>query len=296
MKTVQQALEGFYDWLGVDGTTPAGTFQAYRADLAQFVAFLSTRGAADARALCAADMHAFADSLHERGYAAATIARRIVTLRAFNAFLLQEGILVADPCADLHPPAVARRLRTALTVAQIDALRALMLRDGTPCGWRDRAILEVLLATALRASDLVALDVGDVDMDAATVAVRERRGTTRTLALHPAAVMALAAYLQLGRPRLLRAQRNSGALFLNQQGERLTRQGCWVVLKAYARAIEVDDLSAEVIRQSVAVLRLADGASLDEVQALLGHAARKTTAVYQSPAELGAASSPHPAK
>ena len=93
--------------------------------------------------------------------------------------------------------------------------------------------------------------------------------------------MALAVYLRVGRPRLLRTQPETGALFLNQQGERLTRQGCWVVLKTYARSLDLEDLSPELIRQSVAALRFADGASVDEVRALLGHAVRRTTAVYQ---------------
>jgi integrase/recombinase XerD len=168
-----------------------------------------------------------------------------------------------------------------VTPAQIEALRALMLRDSTPDGWRDRAMLEVLLATALRASDLVALDVDVSMLEAATLTVRGRGGKTRTLALTPAAVMALATYLQIARPKLQRAHMNERALFLNQRGERLTRQGCWVVLKQYARQLDLDGVTLEVLRQSVAVQRFADGATVDEVQRLLGHVVRKTTAVYQ---------------
>jgi integrase/recombinase XerD len=140
-------------------------------------------------------------------------------------------------------------------------------------------MLEVLLATALRASDLVALDVNDIALDAATVTVRCRK--MRTLALTPAAVMTLATYLHLARPKLLRAHASEPALFLNHQGERLTRQGYWAVLKQHARQLGIDGMSPEALRQSVASQRFADGAGLDEVQALLGHAVRKTTAVYQ---------------
>ena len=277
---MQKYLDAFFVHLSADGATPAGTLQAYRTDLTQCVAFLAERGITDIDNLRTDDVQAYRAWLDERGYATATIARRIVALRAFSAFLVQADILASDPCADLPPPAVTRMVRQALTIVQIEALRALMLRDRTPGGWRDRAILEVLLATAVRASDLVALDRGDVDLDGATVTLRGRDGKTRTATFTPEAVMALAAYLQLGRPRLLRGHADEGALFLNQQGERLTRQGCWVVLKAYAEALELDDLSPELIRQSVAVLRFAGGASVDEVQALLGHAVRKTTQVY----------------
>src|SRR4051794_7611339 len=154
-----------------------------------------------------------------------------------------------------------------------------MQRDTTAKGRRDRAMLEVLLATALRMSEIVTLDVGGITLEAATVMVRSRK--PRTLALTPAAVMTLAAYLQIARPKLLRAHASEPALFLNHQGERLTRQGYWVVLKQHARQLGLGSITPEALRQSVAAQRFADGATMDEVQALLGHAVRKTTAVYQ---------------
>jgi integrase/recombinase XerD len=283
---MQQLLDAFFVHLSADGTTPAGTLKAYRTDLTQCMAFLADRGIGEIDRLQPDDLHAYCAWLEAQGYATATIARRIVALRAFSAFLVTAGTLATDPCADLSPPVVRRTVRQALTIVQIDALRAAMLREGTPDGWRDRAILEVLLATALRASDLVALDVEDIDFDGATVMLQRPARKTRTLALAPEAQMALAAYLQLGRPKLLRGRADERALFLNQHGERLTRQGCWVVLKAYAHALELEDLSPELIRQSVAALRFADGANVDEVQALLGHTVRKTTVVYQPTAVM----------
>jgi integrase/recombinase XerD len=278
---MQQTLDAFFVHLSADGATPAGTLKAYRTDLSQCITFLAECGITDIQALQPEHLQAFCAWLQERNYATATIARRIVALRAFSTFLIEAGMLTSDPCANLHPPVVTRTLRSTLTPEQIDALRQFMLRDNTAEGWRDRAILEVLLATALRASDLVALDVGDIALEAATVSVRGRGGKTRTLALTPAAVMALAAYLQVARPKLLRAHPSEGALFLNHQGERLTRQGCWVVLKQHARQLGLDGVTPEVLRQSVAAHRFANGATMDEVQVLLGHAVRKTTAVYQ---------------
>jgi integrase/recombinase XerD len=278
---MQKLLDAFCVHLSADGTTPAGTLKAYRTDLTQCIGFLADRGITEIDALRPDDLHAYRTWLEEQGYAAATIARRIVALRAFSSFLVGAGILATDPCADLHSPVVTRTVRQALTIVQIEALRTQILLEGSPEGWRDRAILEVLLSTAVRASDLVALDMGDIDLEGASMTLRRRGGKTRTLTLAPEAQMALAAYLQLGRPKLLRGQLDTGALFLNRQGERLTRQGCWVVLKAYARSLGLDDLSPELIRQSVAAQRFTDGASVDDVQALLGHAVRKTTTVYQ---------------
>lgn len=278
---MQKSLDAFLAHLGADGATPASTLTAYRADLAQCAAFLADQGITDTQELRREHLHAFCAWLGTQGYAAATIARRIAALRAFTAFLCDTEQLPDDLCAELHPPVVNRTPRSALTPEQIAALRECMLRDHSADGWRDRAILEVLLATALRASTLVALDVGDVALETATATVRGRGGKTRTVALTPAAVMALAAYLQIARPKLIRAGANEPALFLNHQGERLTRQGCWVVLKQHAQQLGLDGVTPEVLRQSVAAHRFADGASVGEVQLLLGHAVRKTTAVYQ---------------
>jgi len=276
---MQQLLDTFFVQLSADGATPASTLKAYRTDLTQCVSFLTEHGIVDIQALEPDHLQAFCAWLEQHGYAAATIARRIAALRAFGAFLLDLGMLTSDPCATLSSPVVTRTPRATVTSEQIAALRALMEQDTTAEGWRDRAMLEVLLATALRASDLVALDVGDIVLEAATVTVRCRK--TRALALTPAAVMTLATYLHLARPKLLRTGTSEPALFLNRQGERLTRQGYWILLKQRARQLRLDGMSPEALRQSVASQRFADGASLDDMQALLGHAVRKTTAVYQ---------------
>jgi len=275
---MQDILDAFFVYLSADGATPAGTLTAYRTDLNQCINFLAGYGITNIHSIQPDHLQAFCAWLEAQRYATATIARRIVSLRAFSAFLLEQGMLTTDPCANLHPPVVARRVRASVTLEQMSALRAFMQRDTTAEGWRDRAMLEVLLATALRASDLVALDIGDSALEAATVTVRGKK--TRTLVLSPLAVMTLAAYLQLGRPKLARTN-DEPALFLNHQGARLTRQGYWVVLKQHARQLGLDGITPEALRQAVAAQRFADGATMDEVQALLGHAARKTTAVYQ---------------
>jgi integrase/recombinase XerD len=277
---MQHTLDAFFARLGADGATPASTLSAYRTDLTQCLTFLAERGIIDIQAIQPDDLQAFCSWLEAQEYAAATIARRIVALRAFTTFLVASGLLATDPCAELRPPVVTRSLRSIATPEQIQALRAFMQQDTTAEGWRDRAMLEVLLATALRAGDLVALDIGDIALDAAMVTVRARK--TRTLALPPLAVMVLATYLQIARPKLLRTEASEPALFLNHQGERLTRQGYWVVLKRHARQLGLDTITPELLRQSVAAQRFADGATMDEVQLLLGHSARKTTAVYKS--------------
>jgi integrase/recombinase XerD len=281
---MREALDRFFAHLSADGATPANTLKAYRTDLTQLLTFLTERGLTEAYVLHPDDLQAFCAWLHEHGYATATIARRVVALRAFGAFLAQTGMLLTDPCADLHPPAVTRSRWQVMTPEQFNSLREQMIRHGTSDGWRDRAMLEMLAATALRASDLIALDAADVALGTATVTIRGRAGQARTATLAPAAIMALATYLQLGRPRLLQGHEDEPALFLNQQGQRLTRQGYWAILKSYARQLGFSELSPELLRKSVAAQRFAEGASVSEVQELLGHAARKTTEVYQAAA------------
>src|SRR4051812_23413718 len=243
---MQHALDVFFFPRSGEGAPPASTLTAYRSDLAQCLTFLADRGITDIQAIQPDDMQAFCAWLEAQRYATATIARRIVALRAFSTFLIAAGMLSTDPCADLRPPVVTRTPRSTVTPEQISALRMFMQCETTAEGWRDRAMLEVLLATALRASDLVALDVGDTALEAATVTVHGRK--PRTLALTPTAVMTLAAYLQIARPKLARTN-DEPALFLNHQGERLTRQGYWVVLKQHARRLGLGGITPEALRQ-----------------------------------------------
>jgi integrase/recombinase XerD len=278
---MRSILDGFFSHLGAEGVVPANTLKAYRSDLNQLATFLAERGIADAAELCTDDLHAYCAWLAARGYARATIARRVVAMRAFGAYLQQTGLLDHDPCADLRPPRVPRVPRAALTSEQILALRSLMLSDGTPDGWRDRAMLDVLLAGALRVGELVALDLDDLALAGATLTVGARTGKARTVKLPPDTVMSLAAYLQIGRPAMIRAGSTEAALFLNHGGQRLTRQGCWVVLKGYARRLDLAVFTPELLRQSVAAQWFAAGATVEEVRELLGHSVRRTTAIYR---------------
>lgn len=278
---MQEVLKAFFDHLGADGATPLNTLTAYRTDLRQFAAFLGDCGVTDVQAIQFADVQAFCAWLEERGYAKATIARRVTALRAFGDFLVQTAVLARNPAQGVQSPASPRLVPRVLTPQQVDALRVLTVQRMTPDGWRDRVLLEVLAATALRVSEVVALDLDDIDVDSATVRVRRRAGSDRQVALPPGAVMAVVTYLQLGRPSMLLPDSPQSALLLNYHGQRLTRQGVWAILQRYARQLQLDELSPEVLRQSAAAHRLAAGASVDEVRALLGHSTQAATRIYQ---------------
>jgi integrase/recombinase XerD len=286
---MQEVLRAFFDHLGADGTTPPNTLTAYRTDLRQFAAFLADCGITDVQAIQLDDMQAFCAWLEERGYAKATVARRVTALRAFGGFLVQTAVLASNPAQGLQVPAPPRLVPRVLTPQQVDALRTLTVRRMTPDGWRDRVLLEVLAATALRVSEVVAIDLDDIDVLSASVRVRRRNGSDRQVTLSADAVMAIVTYLQLGRPNMLPSESTESALLLNCHGQRLTRQGVWAILQRYARQLQLDELSPEVLRQSAAVHRLAAGASVDEVRALLGHSTQAATLIYQHAVRMASA-------
>ena len=187
---------------------------------------------------------------------------------------------MSDPGRDVHPPALPTRLPKAITVTEVEAILAATSGDEPPA-LRDRALLELLYGTGARISEAVGLDLDDLDLDTASVLLRGKGSKQRVVPLGRMAVAALEAYLVRGRPALALAGRGSAAVFLNQRGGRLTRQGAWTVL---AQAVERSGVTAAVsphtLRHSFATHLLDGGADVRVVQELLGHASVTTTQVY----------------
>jgi integrase/recombinase XerD len=213
------------------------------------------------------------------------VARKLVALRAFYRFAAREGGVEVDPTATTGAPRRARALPKALSVAQVG--RLLDAPGEHAAGVRDRAILETLYAAGLRISELVALDVDDLDVDARTVWVRGGKGgRDRRVPLGRAACAAVERYVITARPLLAaggatRGARDAAALWLNARGRRLTRQGCWKLLKAHAQRVGLDArVSPHTLRHSFATHLLDGGADLRVVQELLGHASLATTQIY----------------
>jgi integrase/recombinase XerD len=274
-------LDQFLAHLASERKLSANTTSAYRTDLEQFSAFIASRGHASWESLSRDDVLAFLLYLKERRYATSTLARRTAAVRAFCEFLRRSKVLHADPTADLDAPRVDRTPPKALTMVQVDELLELPLRSSGPESMRDKAMLEVLYATGMRVSELVALDLQDVNLS--TECVRcSGRNQERQLPITHSAVTALEEYLDIGRPQLARGSRHADtALFLNHRGKRLTRQGFWLILKRYSKDLGVHELTPHMLRHSFAMHMLANGADLRSVQHLLGHASISTTQIYQ---------------
>jgi integrase/recombinase XerD len=277
-------IQRFLDHLTVERGLSPHTVAAYRRDLERYAAFLRERGITDGRRVdeqaVAAHVAAVSASTHGDGkpYRATSVVRALSSVRAFHRFLLREGAMRADPTAPVVRPRLPRSLPKPLSVD--DVARVLAAPDDSAKGLRDRAVLETLYGAGLRISELVGLDVDDVDLEEGSVRVLGKGGKERDVPLGRFARDAISAYLTRVRPQFA-ISRSRSALFLNQRGGRLTRQGCAGILAGYAERAGIrTHISPHTFRHSFATHLLEGGADIRVVQELLGHASVATTQVY----------------
>lgn len=275
----------FLDHLSVERGLSGHTLEAYRRDLGRYLRFLEGRGVAGADGASEEDVAAFvrhlsaAEYAPERRYRASSVARALAAVRALHRFLVREGLTEDDPTQGVFRPRIPRSLPKPLSVDQVAALVAAP-GDAEPPALRDTAILEVLYGAGLRISELVALDVDDVDLEEGSVRVVGKGDKERVVPLGRYAIRAVEAYLARGRPALAGA-RTRGALFLNQRGGRLTRQGATNLIQEAARRAGIRaKVTPHVLRHSFATHLLEGGADVRVVQELLGHASVATTQIY----------------
>lgn len=272
-----EQIDNFLNHIAAERGFSLNTANAYRNDVKQFMAFLAERNIVDWQ-LEPQILHAFQISLLERRYADTTLARKIAAVRSFLNFLRADGVVDQDFAAHLDSPSVGKYLPKAISEQQIEDLLAMPNAD-SPAGLRDLAMLRMLWATGVRVSELAALDINSVDLQTDTVRCLGKGEKQRQIPFGLTARGALVRYLDDGRPYLLRRPQER-ALFLNHHGERLTRQGFWLILKSYAKAAGIDDISPHTIRHSFATHLLNNNADLRVVQELLGHSNISTTQIY----------------
>lgn len=283
-----RAVTAYLDHLAVERGLAANTLSSYRRDLLRYLAHLSAAGRGRLGEVGEADVAAFLAALRtgdedHPALSAASAGRAVVAVRGLHRFALREGWTAVDPARDVRPPAPARRLPKAISVAQVEAL--LVAPDAaTPLGLRDRALLELLYGTGARISEAVGLDVDDLeglDGPVGLVKLDGKGGKQRVVPVGSYAGRAVQAYLVRGRPALAAAGSGSPGLFLNARGGRLSRQSAWTVLRAAATQAGLTvDVSPHTLRHSFATHLLDGGADVRVVQELLGHASVTTTQVY----------------
>jgi len=279
------ALRRFLDYLAVERGLAANTLSAYRRDLQRYAGWLAAAGIDDPALAEEQDVVAFLGALRAGAtpvgthYRASSVARSLAAVRGFHRFLVRERLAGSDPSHDLGTPKVPSSLPKALEIAQVEALLGAVAGDD-PRALRDRALLETLYAAGLRVSEATALDLDDLDLDDGAVRAFGKGAKERLVPLGRSARRALEAWLVRGRPALASA-RSGPALFLNAQGTRLSRQGCWKILRRHAKRAGLEShVSPHVLRHSFATHLLAGGADIRSVQELLGHASLATTQVY----------------
>ena len=279
------ALRRFLDYLAVERGLAANTLSAYRRDLQRYTGWLAAAGIDDPTRAEEEDLVVFLGALRAgetrvgTRYRASSVARSLAAVRGFHRFLVRERLAGSDPSHDLGSPKVPSPLPRALSVEQVEALLE-AVAGGDPRALRDRALLETLYAAGLRVSEATGLDVDDVDLEDGLVRAFGKGSRERLVPLGRSACRALESYLVRGRPSLA-SSRSGPALFLNAQGTRLTRQGCWKILRRHARHAGLEaEVSPHVLRHSFATHLLAGGADIRSVQELLGHASLATTQVY----------------
>ncbi len=279
---MEKWIEEFLDHIRDRKEYSENTIAAYRIDLTQLREYLAEKGLVTWRRLGKQEILGFGNWLQDRDkqYASSTVARKIASVRSFCHYLASSGLLDQDPTEGLGSPTVQRTAPDTLDDREMAMLIELPSRSQTSKGQRDRAILELLYSTGMRVSELTALNLPDLDLNAGTVRCGVRAATERVVPLGRAAREAVETYIGHSREELLESSREK-ALFVNHRGERLSRQGLWLIIKQYANQLDIDvNITPHTLRHSAAAHKLRRGANLTEVQHLLGHASSNSTQVY----------------
>lgn len=274
-------LRSFIQFLSSERRLSPNTLESYERDLNFFIDHTGQLGLTSAAEV---QKHHISRYLHEHrqsGRAVATVSRYTVSIRSFFQYLTRERFIPYDPSAGLETPKQEKRLPKVLTVEEVERILSVPALT-TAAGVRDSAMLEVLYATGIRVTELISLDVGHVDAGMGFIrCVGANDKKERIVPLGGVACDALSAYINSMRHKLVRGDGSEQALFLNQLGTRMTRQGFWKIIKKHAlEAGIVSEITPHTLRHSFAAHLLENGADLRSVQEMLGHADISTTQIY----------------
>ncbi len=283
-------VQSFLKFLEAEKGYAQNTIAAYQNDLSQFYQFLQSekkgKKVESWTEVKKRDITDYVDRIKSSGeYASSTVARKVAAIKSFFHFLVAEGVIKEDPTTSLDSPKVKKRLPKAITPGEVDRLLQAPATESGPKAQRDMALLELLYASGMRVTELVSLNLADVEFDngdAATVRVKGKKANIkeRIIPIGASATEVLQYYINNGREQLA-LDPNAEALFLNNRGQRLTRQGLWLIIKHYVDAVGISgEVTPHTLRHSFAAHKLSQGKSLQDIQKLLGHANISTTQVY----------------
>lgn len=276
---MQQQVEDYLAYLSVERGLAGNTLEAYGRDLQAYVRFLMEHNLITFPETNKETVRAYLEQLYRLGRATSTISRNLAAIKSFYQFLVREGRLAENPTEHLESPKVEKRLPHVMTLAEVELLLGQPAPDGA-ANLRDKAMLEVLYATGIRVSELVSLDRNDINLEAGFLRCLGKGSKERIVPLGSVAIRAVGQYIQTARPELCKSA-SELALFVNQHGRRLTRQGFWKIIKRYAKEAQIDEnITPHTLRHSFATHLLENGADLRSVQEMLGHADISSTQIY----------------
>ncbi len=283
---MKQDIAAFLDYLATSRHSSQNTISAYQNDLNQLAEFMTMEKSKGVMASQEELLLAYLAHLKGKGYSPATSARKVASARSFFKYLVDTGRLKENPVRNLISPPVNKKAPRVLTPAEYARLVAVPKALATPEARRDVVMLELLYATGLRASEIVALEVSDIDVGRCALRCRHAE-STRDIRVSNDVARLVGEYIDNGRLDLLY---NDGetALFLNRRGNRLTRQGFWQIVKNYATKAGLGDrVTPHTLRHSFAVRKVQSGTDLRSLQQTLGHAYISSTRVYRQPVTQG---------
>ena len=273
----EKPLKDFLDYIEIEKGLSRNTIRAYGRDLIRFLSYLRKRGLTPLEAT-QKEISLFLTSLRKKGLSSRSTARSLSSIRALYRFFALEKMVEKDPTGNIESPKTWFNLPKFLEPEEVEKLLAAP-DVSKPAGVRDRAMLETLYASGLRVSELLSLEVSDVNFESGFLTCKGQGSKQRITPLGTSAMEWLATYLGEARA-LLKKRRETDSLFLNHHGKRLSRQGFWKILRAHGRRAGIKNISPHLIRHSFATHLLEQGADLRSVQMMLGHADISTTQIY----------------
>jgi len=275
---MRSLLGDFIHYLYVEKGLSQNTLESYQRDISSFLDFLQ-KHKRDVRQVDRKLVADYLKHLREKGQATSTVSRNMASLRSFYQFLVEENYLEDNPTYQLETPKIEKKLPRVLSSEEVERLLAQPQNDGF-IGLRDKAMLELLYASGIRVSELVSLDVSDFNPEVGFLKCRGKGMKERIVPIGSVALEQVQEYIHKCRGRLVKKNEEK-ALFVNQHGKRLTRQGFWKILKKYSRSASISgEITPHTLRHSFATHLLENGADLRSVQEMLGHSDISTTQVY----------------
>lgn len=273
---MDEVVRSFIDELKSDKKLSKNTLESYGRDIKQFLTFLHDSNI-DFKGVKKANVISYVIYLQKEGKAVASISRCLASIRAFYHILVKNRIVSYDPTLDLESPRIEKKTPQILTIGEVEKLLSIPNNSDSK-GVRDKAMLEILYATGIRVSELISLNIDDLNIDLGCI---KCSGTKeRIIPVGKVALAALENYLKHYRS-VFEKGKNDNALFLNFHGERMTRQGFWKIVKYYAAIAKIEkEITPHTLRHSFAAHLIENGADLKSVQQMLGHSDISTTQIY----------------